>query len=593
MPLSVEQIRERLKAPKRRKKIADAQAHERRLRFHSQPALSQRDAGRAATEFLDWVRLMLPEDKYLNFVALFRYPVKTVELMEKIYTALEKVFDGRDPVRQYNFASPELAQDWEEYRNGKLGTRFWKTKGFEAMQIAINSLVVVDLPPDQVTPRPEPYYYLLDIGEVLDYEMNGSRMEWVAFEQDGEEDTENIAVFDSEFYRLFSSKDGHYPDELIAEVPHTLGYCPAQWFWSTPISWDEPECKKAPATTQLDSLDWLLYYSISKRNLDNYAAWPIYWGFAQDCDFEDQQAGMYCDGGFLRGPDHQYLIDVRTSGVRPCPVCSTKRLTGVGSFVEVPPPGPENDKADLRNPVDIVTVDRASLDYNVEEINRLQSEIYLAMTGGHNTGPINNQAINADQVSAYFEGRAQVLRSIAKNFEMAMQWADDTVCRLRYGATEYLGSSISLGTEWYLYSADDILEAYNAGREKGSPAPVLDMLQEQYYATKYRNNPEMQERTRILSNIEPLRHMTASEAREMYRAGEIGFEDYYVKVNFSSLVLRFEREQISLQEFGAGLSFDVKIRAITEILYSYATSNQERNNNAGAATESRLPAGQG
>jgi len=585
MPVEVEQLRKRLEAPRNRRKIADAINHHNRLRFHGMAALTRHDAGPAVTPFLEFVRGLIPEDKFKTFLSLFRFPVKTVELAEEIYTALEKIFDGRDPVFRYEFVDPEIEQDWKEYRTETLkGQRFWKTRGFEAMKMAINSVLVVDLPAEQDTERPEPYYYLLDCGNILEYELDrDGQIEWIAFKQ-GEVDNWKIAVFDDEAYRVYASKDGmmHIGEELTNN-PHGLGEVPARWFWSQPITYTEPDRKKAPITPQLESLDKYLFTAISKQHLDLYASYPIYWGFAQDCDYRED-SGYYCDGGFLRDETHHYIVS-RTGTLAPCPACSEKRLTGPGSFIEVPPPGPHNDGADLRDPASIVTIDRPSLDYNVDEVARQRLAIYRQAVG-YGGDPINNQAINEKQVMASFEGRAQRLREIAKNFEQAQQWADDIACRLRYGNL-FVSASISYGTEFYLYSADEVLEMYQEAKAAGLDDVVLDMLQEQFWATKYRNNPEAQQRVNTLLHLEPFRHLSKQEVREMYAAGQVDFAEFFLKQNFSSLIMRFERENTDVLSFGALLRMDIKINRIREILLSYA--NQE--NNTEGRSQDNQPAG--
>lgn len=577
MPTSADQLRQRLQQPRHRKTIADAIRHHRRLRFHSQAALNQYDAGAAATDFLEYVRALIPEDKYRLFCSLFRFPVKTVELAEEIYTALEKIFDGRDPVFKYTFADAEYSEDFSQYRTKVLGgQRFWKTRGFEAMKTGINDILVVDLPAEQETERPEPYYYLLNIDKVLDYSLDAAgEITSLIFSQGDEKKGFQIAVFDAESYQVFASKDGRA--DVGAEVinnPHELGYCPAHWFWSSPITYQKPDQKKAPISSQLSNLDEYLFSSISKRHLDLYAAYPIYWGYSQACDYQED-SGYYCDDGFLRDGEGKYIISRRSGAVAPCPVCSQKRLTGAGSFIEVPPPGPETDGADMRDPAGIVSIDRPSLDYNVDEVYRQRTAIYRQCVG-YGGDPINKQAINEKQVMASFEGRVQKIRELAKNFEIIQTWADSTVCRLRYGEA-FESASISYGTEFYIFSAPEILEAYKEAKASGVDDVTLDTLQEQYWATKYRNNADAQTRVNILLNVEPFRHLSKEEARALFDSGAIDYPDFFIKQNFSSLIMRFERENIDVLTFGNEIAFRLKIERIKEALAGYVPQRETIN----------------
>lgn len=567
MPLTVEEIRARLKEPLNKATISQANEQEARLCFHSEIALTRYTSTYAANMFFEWVRSLIPADKFNIFLGLFKFPVKTNDLTEQIFAALERVFDGQNPVHQYEFIADEIAQDWQDYRKEFLRDGgAWQEKGFEAMKYGINSVLVVDLPEQQTRSRPDPYWYLLSSGKVLDFKRgDGDVFEWIFFKLDGD----RMAAFDDEFYRVFAVENQDYmnPGELLTEVPHDLGYCPARWFWTDAISSRQPDIKKSPLSNQLGELDWMLFYAVSKQHLDLYASYPIYSGFEQDCDYESQEYGHYCSGGFLKDTGGQYLIDRNRGGVLECPVCSRKRLAGVGSFIEIPPPGPENNNADLRNPVQITTIDRASLDYNVEEVDRLKTNIYRSVVGFG--GDLkNDQAVNEKQVAAAFESRTTVLRQLKRNFEKAQEWANSTICRLRYGPF-FVSASIDYGSEFYLYEPSEVLEMYQQAKTAGADEATLDDLQNQYHQTKYRNNPAQLQRVKVLTHLDPFRHLSRQEVREMYQAGQVLYEDYFFKVNLSTLILRFERENTSVLRFGELLEFDEKIRRINEIIRGY------------------------
>lgn len=87
-------------------------------------------------------------------------------------------------------------------------------------------------------------------------------MRWIIFRQDDN----RIAVIDDERYRVFTEEKGNI-GELLIDSPHDLGYCPARFFWNEPLSLREPDVKASPLTTELESLDWFLFYHLSKKNL--------------------------------------------------------------------------------------------------------------------------------------------------------------------------------------------------------------------------------------------------------------------------------------------------------------------------------------
>jgi hypothetical protein len=253
--------------------------------------------------------------------------------------------------------------------------------------------------------------------------------------------------------------------------------------------------------------------------------------------------------------------------VQRCPACSNRRLNGAGSFVEVPPPGLENDNADLRDPVGIVSIDRPSLDYVREKRKAYAAEIYQATTG-YGGEPVNNQAVNEKQVMASFESRAQVLRNLKWQFETAQQWVDETICRMRYGQA-FVSAHVNYGTEFYLHEPGELLDMYQKAREAGVNDKVLDMLHSEYYEVKYKNNPQELKRVRIMSDLDPFRHLSKQQVKEMYEAGQIEYSDYMLKMNFSTLIARFERENTSLLLFAEALEYSAKISRILQVLTSY------------------------
>lgn len=284
------------------------------------------DVSAPASEFLDWVRKLIPKDKYNIFLSLFKFPTQNIELTEKIFEELERVFDGRNSAVNYQFLDSTLADDWEWYKHDILNEpNVWKSKGWATMKTAINSVLVVDIPTEQMEERPAPYFYFLGIDKVIDFKAKGESLEWIIFKQPDNK----IAAFDDEFMRLFEVDDKGKVGELITETKHGLGYCPAKFFWSTPLSREQPDIKKSPLSSQLGNLDWLLFFRVSKRHLDLYAPYPIYSAYAADCSFRNNATGDYCDGGYLRNIKGEYKM-LRDGSVERCPVCSEKRIAGWG-----------------------------------------------------------------------------------------------------------------------------------------------------------------------------------------------------------------------------------------------------------------------
>lgn len=576
MPYDINKIRIEVKENRRSGELNRAKLHQLRIKFHTVKRVTTFGSPYVSiplTQWLSMVENILPHDKFVLFKALFRYPVKTNEITDVCFDKLSRIFDGRNPAFNYQFANSEQRNDWENYRQTKLNEpEVWQTKGWEFFKTEINSVLVVDVPKEQTSELPEPYFYWLPIDDVITYKANPTtgQMDFIVFRR-----RDRIVVLDDGFYRVW--KDEKHTGQIDGmpeiEAPHDLGYCPARFFWNEPLSLEDPDVKASPLSAVLESLDWFEFFHISKRQLDLFGAYPILSGYEQSCDFTNAENGDYCDGGFLRDKQGHYKLDMSGLLMR-CPKCGNKRIIGAGSFVEIPVPNAEAGQPDLKNPVQMLTVDRAALDYNVDEEKRLRDEIITAVVGQDEI-VTDRDAFNEQQVRANFESVTTVLNRIKKGFEAAQQWVDETICRLRYGRY-FLSAKINYGTEFYLYSPDELRNRYKAAKEAGASESELDMLQNRIVETEYRNDPTQMRRMLLMAELEPYRHLSRSEVVDLYGRNLVSETDMRIKLNFSNFVRRFERENMNILEFGNAIAFDKKIAAIYEAFARYAEEQKAK-----------------
>lgn len=568
MALELNQIKQILQKPTKRQTIQKAVNMQRRLRFHTETNVAVSDINQPTTIFLDWVRQLLPKDKFNIFLQLFKFPLPTPAVVEDVYRELERVFYSRNSSSSYQFTDSELAEDWSQYKKNNLNEpEVWKTTGWKRMQVSPNSILVVDLPQVQTSLRPEPYFYWLEIDAVIDYQtfrLDENQFEWLIFKQP----EHRIAVFDDTSIRVYQLNEKNEIQSLISEAKHDLGYCPARFFWSTQLNEKNKDLKKNPITKELSNLDWYLFFSISKQHLDLYAPYPIYSAYEADCNFENNETGDYCDGGFLRNAKGEYKI-LNDGTVEKCPCCSEKRIAGPGSFLEVPIPNQSEGVADMRNPVQITTIDKDSLEYNVNECIRLKNEIIVSVVGSGGTVS-EKEAINETQVTANFESKTSVLNALKTNFELAQKFVEDTVCKLRYGGA-FISSSVNWGTEFYVFTVTELYSKYKQAKENGASNSELDAISQQILEVEYRNNPLVLQRMLILKQLEPYPHKTLDEVLKLYEKELLNENLVKLKINFSTLVEKFERENINIIEFASNKPMREKIDIINKKLLEYVT----------------------
>lgn len=570
MGLELNQIKQILQKPTKRQAIQKAVNMQRRLRFHTETNIAVSDINQPTTIFLQWVKTLLPKDKFNIFLQLFKFPLPTPAVVEDVYRELERVFYSRNSSSSYQFTDSELAEDWANYKKNALNEpEIWKTTGWKRMQVSPNSILVVDLPQVQNSTRPEPYFYWLEIDAVIDYQLSkhdDNAFEWLIFKQ-----PENrIAVFDDTYIRVYQLNEKNEIQSLVSEASHDLGYCPARFFWSTQLNEKNKDLKKNPITKELSNLDWYLFFALSKQHLDLYAPYPIYSAYEADCNFENNETGDYCDGGFLRNAKGEYKI-LNDGTVEKCPCCGEKRIAGPGSFLEVPVPNQSEGVADMRNPVQITTIDKDSLDYNVKECERLKNEIVISVVGSGGTVS-EKEAINETQVTANFESKTSVLNALKTNFELAQKFIEDTICKLRYGGA-FISSSISWGTEFYVFTVTELYSKYKQAKENGASNSELDAISQQILEVEYRNNPLVLQRMLILKQLEPYPHKTLDEVLKLFEKNLLDEKLVKLKINFNTLIDRFERENINIIEFASKKPLRDKINIITKKLLEYVTED--------------------
>ena len=570
MGLELNQIKQILQKPTKRQVIQKAVNMQRRLRFHTETNIAVSDINQPTTLFLDWVKSLLPKDKFNIFLQLFKFPLPTPAVVEDVYRELERVFYSRNSSSSYQFTDSELAEDWAQYKKSKLNEpEVWKTTAWKRMQVSPNSILIVDLPQIQTSACPEPYFYWLEIDAVIDYQSSSkdeNLFDWLIFKQ-----PENrIAVFDDTSIRVYQLNEKNEIQSLVSEASHDLGYCPARFFWSSQLNEKNKDLKKNPISKELSNLDWYLFFSISKQHLDLYAPYPIYSAYEADCNFENNETGDYCDGGFLRNAKGEYKI-LNDGTVEKCPCCSEKRIAGPGSFLEVPIPNQSEGVADMRNPVQITTIDKDSLEYNVNECIRLKNEIVVSVVGSGGTVS-EKEAINETQVTANFESKTSVLNALKTNFELAQKFIEDTVCKLRYGSA-FISSSINWGTEFYVFTVTELYSKYKQAKDNGASNSELDAISQQILEVEYRNNPLVLQRMLILKQLEPYPHKTLDEVLKLYEKKLINEKLVKLKINFSTLVEKFERENINIIEFASNKTLREKIDIINNKLLEYVSED--------------------
>lgn len=591
--LSNEEALRLIKEPKHIREIQKAKDKRLRHKLHTEAETDVNSLSLSANNFLGWVGSVLNNaSTFARFQQLCRPPYATNELVEGIFTSFEKIFESRNSFEKFEFTSPELEQDFSQYRKAIGDFNFWETQGMEAFKNSIDNILIIDLPrlsigPDgdllQPSDRPEPYYYLLDIDRLIDIDndkvvatdgLSGKdfyyfKTEYIIFRDPSR--GPNIYVFDDERYRVYEQKDNQTPI-LIAEFAHGLGYCPARSFWTTPLNSTSQILKRGPITNSLSDLDWLLFFQVAERYLQLYAPFPIYAMYRNKCTHKEKtgEGERKCVNGFMEYEGQRFVGENRIE----CPKCKQAGRVGPGHVIFIDPPkevgGTGADPDLMANPIKIIPAETDSLDYMKTRIEALKQEIATNCIG-RSKDTNDATAKNELQVDSGLESSEAILLKAKRNFEIIHEFALDTICRLRYGDA-YLGGVVNYGDEFLQKTEGEEMDEYKIAVDNKLPSYELAERRKDINKARYRNDSNRQERFRILENLEPFPSIALSDLLTYRSANQslVSENDIIIKMHLDEFISRFEREVGPLVLFGSLIDFSKKIDLIKEDLVRYA-----------------------
>ena len=222
----------------------------------------------------------------------------------------------------------------------------------------------------------------------------------------------------------------------------------------------------------------------------------------------------------------------------------------------------------------MLTVDRTSLDYNVEEEKRLRENIITAVVG-QNEEVTQREAFNEQQVKAAFESQSTVLNRVKKGFEAAHSSSMKRFADCDTAICSYLQKSITARSSICTTQASCgtvTSRQRKAAQVRQNWTPYKIRLSKRSTGT---TQPNLQ-RMLILAELEPYRHLTRNEVLDLYGRNLIPENELRIKLNFANFVRRFERENTNILEFGTQIPFDQKISIITSKFNEYASKNSNR-----------------
>jgi hypothetical protein len=179
------------------------------------------------------------------------------------------------------------------------------------------------------------------------------------------------------------------------------------------------------------------------------------------------------------------------------------------------------------------------------------------------------------------EDRRKPLLFIAMQLNKLHKWIVKTVIKLDLDIDVKVHANY--GTEWFLLTESQIQKLFQDAKTAGMPDSELDELYSLLVETKYKGNPETINKLIIENNLNPAPYSNQDESIKKYDVGVMSKDDLAIKLNFTRLIKRFERENGSLAMFGSDaimqgrMTFDQKIDTIYNELLNYVKQDEQNN----------------
>ena len=351
---------------------------------------------------------------------------------------------------------------------------------------------------------------------------------------------EYVALCD-EFYRVFDENRN-----LVEEIPHDLGVTPARSIWTDNLG-NNYINKLSPITKSLSELDWLVIHKVNKRYLDLGNSFPIMVAYRKDEDFDGKEEDEKVD--LNKGKDH----------------------IGPGTFIELSPPISAGDVDMMRNPLQIISPDITSLEYNVTEEIR-KTDIIFYSTVGFDGEPGNDQAKNEKQIASGFESRKAILQKIARNMEQIEDWCYTVIGKAKFGK-DFNDINLSYGELFFQPTTSELYEKLQLSKKTGNYA-LIESYQSQINTVRFQGKELT--RQKVIAALDQYPSSSIEELKELAKDGFVTMEEIRYKMQLLALIKRFERENTNIVDFGAEIDFSTKVDRIKQQLLIYLRENESK-----------------
>lgn len=464
--------------------------------------------------FLNFVKSVFKTQNFLLIYKYLRYPLPSARLInDKIKSPLKRVFYSEDPFFKYEINGELVKQpkglDIDEFNR----------KVFDALLFRHNDIMVVDL--NDVN---TPYKSLISIENVISIDSCNSVINKIAYAAQttiNDEVVKGVLYIDKDRY-VFYDKD---IDNVLLDVPHDLGRCPADYISNE--SWSDSDIvRKSIFSYVREELEEYVFLKTLQRMAEPNGAIPTVTMLKASIENDNK------DG---EGDGDLEPMSLRQIGGQKATESSTvsggKSVMQPGNMIEVPIVRKEDGSVDMdlvTNFLNFFYIPIESLEYLNTRIKEVKSSIISNIIGDFSEGNTPEGSKSNDEINKVtIVSKQDKLRELSLQISRIRTRSDFNWLALKYGKNNVKNEAF-YGSDFFLETQQSI---YDLIKSAPNPIEVKSLL---IKSARNRNRFNVDNFTReyILYHLIPYAVKEDFDVSvEQNQVGEITFQ-YQTRFNY-------------------------------------------------------------
>lgn len=470
--------------------------------------------------FLNWVKNVFRTDNFLSFYKYLRFPVASARIVnDEIKPQLKRVFHAEDSFFKYTINKKEVECPEE------LKDQYFKTAFFDALLFEHNAIVIHDL--DGIN---KPYREIISINHVVAIDSYNGKIRKVAFIAELETEEKTIHGFSYMDDERFAFLDRDY--NIISDVPHDLGECPADWLSSENFSSDNDIVKKSIFSYVKPDLEEYVFLKTLQKMTEPNGAIPV----------TVKLKGNVIDksGRDIKGTSEKEPMS--SNAISQQQATQTSTVNGntndnqlqAGTIINVPFNKDANGKIDsdiVGNYFKFHYIPIEALNYLNDRLKEIPINIINAIVGDYQEQ--QTQAVNELQVGKSYDNKQDKLRWVSGELTRISTLSAFKFLALQHGK-ENVHVDLFFGSDFFLETTQDLYDQCAVAPNPIERRAVLARLAQ----SQNKFNPQKAERTSIFYKLMP--YATDKDFDTANARGTIDYVTFEYQTRFIYWITIFE-----------------------------------------------------